>query len=298
MMTGEPVNLPPLGHRGCVPAPASFITLQLEAVKSSGPFYNFTFIIPRRLPAIKPSLWLTRQQEDILTNVLGLWWSLSPSDPSPTHKHTQPHPNNSPQGGQYLSLCLMNHLPSTAAGRCDDGNSGRQRREFSSVHLEVVWRDLGQGQTMPDCCQPSCGTFPSSLLPFFFFQWELALHYHALQGLSAPALYSFSRAARQISLHQDLLCALQSQRGGEHVCVCHLWVCLFFSSFFLSFSRNRGYFSLLWRILPLRSEEAGYLPDSDCAEVITVLYWKEGQREWGGLWRVSLAHFDRFSWKH
>lgn len=78
-------------------------------------------------------------------------------------------------------------------------------------------------------------------------------------------------AARQISLHQDLLCVLQSQRGGEHGSV---------SSLTGPFLCDACYFGLLWRILLLlRSEKAGYLPDSDCAEVITVLYWKEGMQE-------------------
>lgn len=47
---------------------------------------------------------------------------------------------------------------------------------------------------------------------------------------------------------------------------------------------NGNYSSLLWRILllQLRGEEAGYLPDSDCAEVIAVLYWKAGEQDWWG----------------
>lgn len=74
-------------------------------------------------------------------------------------------------------------------------------------------------------------------------------HYHTLWSFS-PSLYDFSRAAREISLHQDLLC----QRGGELVCV---------SSVTLLFCSG-SYFSLYWRtllLLLLFSEEPGSLPD-------------------------------------
>lgn len=110
-------------------------------------------------------------------------------------------------------------------------------------------------------------------------------------GLFPPVLCG---AARQISLHQDLLCALQSQRGGEHGSV---------SSLTVPFLCDACYFGLLWRILLLllRSEEAGYLPDSDCAEVITVLYWKEGVQErlwrWGG-WGEAVKLILHSNFRH
>lgn len=157
-------------------------------------------------------------------------------------------------------------------------------------HLEAGWRHLGEGQTLPDHLHASSAAFPSVLLLFcVLFSVTRVVHYHTDFSPFSPSLYSFSRAARQISLHQDLLC----QRVGELLCVYHLWL-LFFFFFF-----NGSYFSLqFWRTLLLRSEEAGYLPDSNCAEVITVLYSKKGVQEWG----LGGRQFDSFSlcfsWKH
>lgn len=79
-----------------------------------------------------------------------------------------------------------------------------------------------------------------------------------------------------IRIYCVCVCAAESEREGS-MCVISDW------TFFCS----AGLFQLLlWRILLLllRSEEAGYLPDSDCAEVITVLCWKEGEREAEGGW--------------
>lgn len=181
----------------------------------------------------------------------------------PRHSHTQPHPNNSLKVCQIFVILLGESF-----SQCSIGSSVMKRNEAVAggkkcltVHLEVDWRDLGQGQT-----------FPSVLLLSFPVAKVGALSHTHFRPFSS-VLYGFSRAAREISLHQDLLCALQSRRGGEYVCVCVISDCAFFC--------NGGYFSLLWRILLLRSEEAGYLPASDCAEVITVLYWKEGVQEWG-----------------
>lgn len=146
-------------------------------------------------------------------------------------------------------------------------------------HLEAGWWDVGQGQFLP--VHHRAG---SVLLLFRVFSSDKSgTHFRPFSSL----MYGFSRAARHISLHQDPLSALPSQRGGEHLCVSHLWLCFFFFC-------NGGYFSLLMRILLLRSEEAGYLPDSDWAEVITVLCWKEGVQEWG-LGRGSYTHLHSVS---
>lgn len=142
-----------------------------------------------------------------------------------------------------------------------------------SEHLDK--RDSGQGRTLPDHHHAGSATF-SKLFCLFFppptQEWCIIAH---TSGLSAPyCMASPELPGRYLSI--KTYCVRRRVRGwGEEYmrCVCHLSDCAFF--------RNRGCFSLLWRILPLRSEEAGYLPDSDCAEVITVLCWKAAVQEWG-----------------
>ena len=57
---------------------------------------------------------------------------------------------------------------------------------------------------------------------------------HPTSSLSAPPLYVSSRAARQISLHQDLLCVFAAESEGRGACV---------SSLTGPFFAAEGYFS-------------------------------------------------------
>lgn len=156
-----------------------------------------------------------------------------------------------------------------------------KEKNATNVLLEVDGRDSGQGRPLPDHRHATFFSQRPLSMPRLLQTQAWCVITHPTSSLSAPPLYVSSRAARQISLHQDLLCvcvcAAESEREGS-MCVISDW------TFFCS----AGLFQLLlWRILLLlllRSEEAGYLPDSDCAEVITVLCWKEGEREAEGGW--------------
>lgn len=100
-------------------------------------------------------------------------------------------------------------------------------KHCSTVHLEV--HHLGQGQILPIIITPAVLLFSSTLLLFAFLHSLFSssvtrvVHYDTHFRSFSSSLYGFYRAARQISVHQDLLCV----RGGEHVCVI-LWLSFFF----------------------------------------------------------------------
>lgn len=177
----------------------------------------------------------------------------------PAHTNTQPHPNSRLKAGQYLSFGLMNHSPSSSVIK---------RKEA------VDSSDSGQGQT-PAWSTPALFSLLVLRLLFFFFFSPSALSH--TPGLSAPFIVQLLQSCRgDISPSRSIVGSCRVRGEGcscVDVCVCVICDCAFFCS--------RGYFSLLWRILLLRSEEAGYLPASHCAEVITVLCWKEGVQKWG-----------------
>lgn len=216
-----------------------------------------------------------------------------PLTPSYTRAHTTT-PKQQASGRSVFVILLDESFTPNCTGSCVIKRIeaiGCKKR--SAVYLEVDWRDLGQGQTLCDHHHSSSTTFskcPPSISVSFPIAWVVHYHTHT-SSLPAPYCTTLPELPGRYLSIRIYCVALQSQRGGERVCVCvcHLWLCLFC---------NGGYFSLLWRIRLLRNEEAGYLPDSDGPEVITVLYWKDDVQEWR-LGERQLGSFALcFSWKH
>lgn len=170
-----------------------------------------------------------------------------------------------------------------------------KEKNATNVLLEVDGRDSGQGRPLPDHRH---ATFfsqrPLSMLRLLQTQaWCVITH--PTSSLSAPPLYVSSRAARQISLHQDLLCVcvLQSQRG-RGACV---------SSLTGPFFAAQGYFSCC---------SGGFCCCCCCVvrklatcptlTALRSLQFYAGRRASGRRRGVGARRFDSFalcfSWKH
>lgn len=201
--------------------------------------------------------------------------------PTLTHANTKLHPNNSPKVGQCLSFCLMTHFRQIGSYVIKRNEAiGGDDAELGTLKL------TGDIQAKVRLClitfTPVVLLFrASSCFSVSFFRSKSSALSHTLQAFQPLIVQLLLSCQADISPSRSIV----SEGRGASVCVSSLT--LFFC--------NGSCFSLqFWRTLLLRSEEAGYLPDSDCAEVITVLYLKKGVQAWG-LGGGSLTHFHSVS---
>ncbi len=128
---------------------------------------------------------------------------------TPSSNHTQPHPNNSPKVSQYVILLDKSFTKHCVRGSVMETNEKDQLRT-----LKLAGEIQAKVKLSPSRLQHHFSKHSPAFLCLAVF-----MQYHTHFRPFSSLLYNFSRAARQISLHQDLLCALQSQRGGGGACV-------------------------------------------------------------------------------